>query len=168
MSNLQPFRNNGGQFVEGNPYGFRNGQSGNPGGNYRNTPKLSNAYCKLLALNEDELNAYVPENAAEIIALRVIGEAIVGDVKQLVAAVKEIADRTEGKAVQTRVVEHNGDARMMRECLVFSLILLAKLDGRELTREGAIIELDAEAQKLALVEGEAKRLAEEYMQGEAR
>jgi hypothetical protein len=110
--------------MEGNPYGFRNGQSGNPGGNYRNTPKLSNAYHKLLAFNEDELNAYVPENAAEIIALRVIGEAIIGDVKQLVAAVKKIADRTEGKALQRSVAEVTISVEKEREINITAYCLI--------------------------------------------
>jgi hypothetical protein len=59
--------------------------------------------------------------------------------------------------------ENEHDKRMHHEILVFSLILLAKLDGRELTREGAIIELEAESQKLALVQVEALRLAEQWL-----
>jgi hypothetical protein len=59
--------------------------------------------------------------------------------------------------------ENEHDRRLSREILVFSLILLAKLDGRDLSRESAIIELEAESQKLALVQVEALRLAEQWL-----
>ena len=37
MSDRQPVRNSGGQFVSGHPYAWQPGQSPNPGGNYKHT-----------------------------------------------------------------------------------------------------------------------------------
>lgn len=79
------------------------GQSGNPGGNYKNTPKISNAYNRLLALTLDELRAFKAANVAEEIALKLV-RAAVKDSTSL-QAVKEITDRTEGKAKQNMVIE---------------------------------------------------------------
>ena len=59
------------------------------------------------------------------------------------SALREIADRLEGKAPQTVTVNDN---RSERELLAFSLILLARRDGRASTHEQAVIESETEEQ----------------------
>jgi len=73
------------------------GESPNPGGYPKNTPKVSVAYAKLLALDPAALESFQPSNVAEMIALERIREA--GKRKGLRATV-EITDRIEGKAPQ--------------------------------------------------------------------
>ena len=79
------------------------GQSGNPGGNYKNTPKISNAYDRLLAMTPSEIAEYEPKNVAEEIALRQVQAARRS--ANALQSVKEITDRTEGKAKQNMVIE---------------------------------------------------------------
>jgi hypothetical protein len=69
---------------------FRPGQSGNPGGLPKGTPKVSIALMKLLA--EDASNEFAPKSKAER-----------GDV----AAIRELSDRTEGKSPATLNVNRN-------------------------------------------------------------
>lgn len=86
---------------------FQPGKSGHPGGNHTRSPKVSNALCKLLALNDEQFAAYEPVNKADKLAYKLIKDAETStSIKQLVAAFREIADRTEGKPLQTREVVH--------------------------------------------------------------
>jgi hypothetical protein len=86
---------------------FQAGESGNPGGNYKRTPKISNALARLMSLSDADFNAYEPQNKADKLAHRLLDLAEKSsDLKELVAAFREIADRTEGKPLQTKVVEH--------------------------------------------------------------
>ena len=82
---------------------FKPGQSGNPGGNYKNTPKISNAYNRLLAMPPDEFKKFKPSNMAEEIAFRQMRAASKVDCS--LPAAREITDRTEGKARQNMVIE---------------------------------------------------------------
>src|ERR1044071_4903172 len=82
---------------------FKPGRSGNPGGNYKNTPKISNAYNRLLAMSLEELKAFRASNVAEEIALKQVRAAVGNDAS--LQAVKEITDRTEGRAKQNMVIE---------------------------------------------------------------
>ncbi len=82
------------KFAPGNKIGkqFAPGVSGNPSGRPRLT-KLTEALREQLA----EINPHAPEETiAEAIAQTLIKLAIAGDV----AAIREIADRTEGKPKQ--------------------------------------------------------------------
>lgn len=86
---------------------WRPGESGNPGGNYNHSPKLSNAYAKLMRMDDATYAAYVPQNKAEKVAKKVLDLAEQSEeLTELINALKEIADRTEGKPLQTKVVEH--------------------------------------------------------------
>ena len=88
---------------------FKPGQSGNPGGLPKGTPKMSVAYMKLLALSPDELKSFKPKNVAEEIALKQVRAACKSS--KALASVKEITDRTEGKVPQrVEVKEDNVDA----------------------------------------------------------
>lgn len=80
---------------------FKQGQSGNPGGLPKGTPKVSIALMKLLA--EDASNEFAPKSRAEKIAWALYQKAVGGDV----AAIREISDRTEGKSPATLNVNRN-------------------------------------------------------------
>ena len=103
---------------------WRNGQSGNPAGRPRSAA-LSGVQRRCLA----EVDTTDPEgrNFAEVIADRLIAKAIGGDV----AAAKEIADRTEGKARQAVTLTY--DKREKLERAVRHI-----MDDAQCTREEAV------------------------------
>ena len=74
---------------------FKPGQSGNPGGLPKGTPRVSTSLMKLLRTAPDEV--YEPKNKADKIALQLYDSALKGDTW----ATKEILDRVEGKVSQT-------------------------------------------------------------------
>ncbi len=76
-------------------YRFKPGQSGNPGGRPK-SKLVTQAYQELL----EEVDRKSGKTFAQIIAEKVIREALNNNL----AAVKEITDRTEGKAAQAVVV----------------------------------------------------------------
>jgi hypothetical protein len=80
---------------------YKRGQSGNPGGRPRGVPRLSNCYERLLRMSVEELQQFRPQNTAEAMALRQVSAALYA--WDGLPAVKEITDRTEGKAVQRRI-----------------------------------------------------------------
>src|SRR5437764_7730548 len=80
---------------------YKAGQSGNPGGRQCGIPRLSNCYERLLRMSVEELQQFRPANAAEAMALRQVVAAIYG--VDGLPAVKEITDRTEGRAIQRRI-----------------------------------------------------------------
>ncbi len=80
---------------------FKPGQSGNPGGMPKGTPKVSVALMKLLAGNPGE--HFTPSSRAEQIAWALINKAATGDVQ----AIREVSDRTEGKSPATLNVNKN-------------------------------------------------------------
>ena len=82
---------------------FKPGESGNPGGLPRGTPRLSTAYQKLLGV--DARSRLPVETIADEIAASVIKRAINGDLR----AAQEVADRTEGTATPFLSVP-DGDA----------------------------------------------------------
>src|SRR4030095_6309521 len=84
---------------------FVPGQSGNPGGVKKGTVYVSERYKYLQSLPLEELATFTPKCAADEIALNMVEKAR-ENVKtelfhQVVAVVKEITDRTEGKARQS-------------------------------------------------------------------
>jgi hypothetical protein len=123
---------------------FKPGQSGNPGGLPRGTPKVSVAYQKLLALSSEELANFKPANVAEAIAYRQIGAAIYGP--QPLPSTIEITDRTEGKAQQR--IEHVDVSEAERLLIRVQERFLAQT-GVELSREEAIERLCAIKPELA-------------------
>jgi hypothetical protein len=86
---------------------FKPGQSGNPSGLPKGTPKVSVALMKLLAGNPGE--QFTPRSRAEEIALALLNKAASGDVQ----AIREVSDRTEGKSPATLNV-NKSDARAER------------------------------------------------------
>lgn len=78
---------------------FQPGQSGNVGGVRKGTVFLSEVYKRFLTM--DNLESYVPKNAAEEIGLDLFARARGKNSKEdALAAAKEIADRTEGRPRQ--------------------------------------------------------------------
>lgn len=111
------------------------GQSGNPGGMPKGTPKVSVAYAKLLALDPTELADYQPATVAEDIALARI---VAARGKRGLADTAEITDRTEGKAPQR--IEHANVSDSERMIIRLQERFLART-GIELSREDAIARL---------------------------
>ena len=113
------------------------GQSGNPGGMPKGTPKVSVAYQKLLALSAAELATFEPATVAESIALARIKAA--QTIKGL-PDTAEITDRTEGKAPQTIQVTSNVESeriiiRVQERFLARTGIELSRSDAIERLRE---------------------------------
>jgi hypothetical protein len=78
---------------------FPKGQSGNPGGVAKGTTFISEAYKRLLAMTPAELVTYQPKSGAEQLALEHIRQGI-SDPDKRTQAIREIADRTEGRPKQ--------------------------------------------------------------------
>ena len=78
---------------------FKKGESGNPGGVQKGAVFLSEALKRLMALPLAEFDAYEPKNATEKLALGIIRQGI-NDPDKRITAIKEIADRTEGRPKQ--------------------------------------------------------------------
>ena len=108
---------------------FKKGQSGNPKGRPKSLT-LSEAYRRELA----KIDPADPQQRtfAEILAERTVSKAKSGDV----AALKELADRTEGKAKQT--ITLTLDRREQLERAVTNLIESEAAEGRELARAEAV------------------------------
>lgn len=81
-----------------------NPKNRNPGG-WDKTQSISYQYNRLMRFSPEELIAFKPETVAEKIAMNRVKEAY-----QNLNDVKEITDRTEGKAPQTIDLMNNGDS----------------------------------------------------------
>jgi hypothetical protein len=113
---------------------FKPGQSGNPAGRPKSIT-LSEAYRKQLAMI-DEADPQ-KRTFAEVLAEQMIVKAKTGDV----AALKEVADRVEGKARQT--ITLTTDRREQMERAIDRMMERAASDGHILTREEATAALAA-------------------------
>lgn len=111
-------------FEKGNKYGFKPGQSGNPGGRPKRTRLTDALLAQLAELDKGE------ETTAEAVARALIRQALGGNVQ----AIREIADRTEGKPRQAIDV----NATMM--------------DWRELAEKAGLTEDDVIAEARRLIE----------------
>jgi hypothetical protein len=111
---------------------FQKGQSGNPAGRPKSAI-LSNAIRKKL----NEIDETDPERRtfAEVLAEQLVMKAKTGDVQ----ALKEIADRTEGKARQS--ISLTTDTRERYEHEIETMIEAAESLGEPVTREEAIAAL---------------------------
>jgi len=125
-----------GKFAEGNSFGnrFRPGQSGNPAGRPKSIT-LSEAYRKMLS-QADESD---PERRtrAEVLAEQIYAKAKTGDVQ----ALREIADRVEGKPRQTLAL--SVERREQLEQAIAGIMRDAEAAGEPCTREEAIATLAA-------------------------
>ena len=113
MKNIAEFPQKQGKVGYKNPpkqSQFKPGQSGNPGGLPRGTPKVSIALMKLLAANPDE--EFRPKSRAEKIAWALYQKASNGDV----SAIRELSDRSEGKSPATiNVNKGDGNAERYKQ-----------------------------------------------------
>ena len=125
-------RDGRGQFMSGNPHAFRKGQSGNPAGRPKSIT-LSEAYRRELA----RVDPKDPEGRtyAEVLAEKMRERASSGDV----AALRELADRTEGKPRQP--VSLTVERREQLEAAVEGIMRDAEAAGSPCTREEAIATL---------------------------
>ena len=131
-----------GRFAKGNKLGkrFQPGRSGNPGGNYRRTPKVSHAYARLLAMTPDEIGTFVPASGAEFLALEQFKNALQAAPKDSLGAAREITDRTEGKAKAVVEVKSGGEL----DALIARIQERARVElGIEVTWEEAIEKIRA-------------------------
>ncbi|HET6375877.1 MAG TPA: DUF5681 domain-containing protein [Methylocella sp.] len=110
---------------------FQKGQSGNPGGLPKGTPKVSIGLMKLLATAPGE--KFKPASRAEQLAWAIFSRALSGDVR----AVREIADRTEGKPRQSLDID------------------MQVLDWRELARRNGFDESEVMREAKRLIESAA-------------
>jgi hypothetical protein len=115
---------------------FKPGQSGNPQGRPKSIT-LSEAYRKQLAM-VDESDPQ-KRSFAEVLAETMIKRAKTGDVP----ALKEIADRVEGKAKQT--ITLTTERREQMERAIDRMVERAAADGHTLTRTDATVALAAYA-----------------------
>lgn len=114
---------------------FAPGQSGNPGGNYKRSPKLSNAYARLLALSPAQRKKFKPANIAEELALDMLEIARSGTDQNKLAVVREITDRTEGRAPQRVVVDNTTE---LERLIIRVQERVFAQTGVEITRSEAI------------------------------
>ena len=126
-------RDEQGRFTKGHANGFKPGTSGNPGGTVKGATFLSEAYKRLGAMPLKEFEAYQPKNAIEKIAFETLRQGM-SDPDKRISAVKEIADRTEGKPRQAIDID------------------MAVTDWRELARRHGLSESDVIREARQLIE----------------
>jgi hypothetical protein len=76
---------------------FRRGQSGNPGGLPKGKPKISAALLRFMVMPVEVFLAFEPRTVAEELAKTLMEIALGDNANAALLAIKEIADRTEGK-----------------------------------------------------------------------
>jgi hypothetical protein len=127
---------------------FKRGQSGNPGGTRKGTPKISTALAKLLAMSLEDFDKFKPVNVAEELALELVNQAQSGKPAVTLAAIKEITDRTEGRAPMRVIVD--GTDELERLVIRVRERVLTQT-GVEITREMAVERITAYKPELAEV-----------------
>ena len=100
------------------------GTSGNPGGVKRGTVFPAEAYKRLGAMGLDELLAYAPRNVIETGVKNALLRAAQADDWQAAhAAMKEVADRIEGKAGRKITIEQVPELRTRIATMVTALTM---------------------------------------------
>lgn len=117
------------------PTQFKPGESGNPGGNHKRSPKISNAYARILSMTPDELKKFKPVNVAEELALNQIKNAQTGKPAATLRAVREVTDRTEGRAPQRVMVDNTSE---LERLVIRVQERIFAQTGIEITRERAV------------------------------
>jgi hypothetical protein len=79
---------------------YKPGQCGNPGGMPKGVVYVTSALRRLMKMGPIELSQFQPQNAAEVMAMRLIYSSMYS--LDALPAIKEIIDRTEGKALQRK------------------------------------------------------------------
>jgi hypothetical protein len=86
---------------------FKKGESGNPGGLPKGTPKLGPALVRFLAMPPRIFQNFKPRSVAEELAKKMIELALDGRAGVAIRAFKEIADRTDGKPGFATYLHHS-------------------------------------------------------------
>ncbi len=81
-------------------YQFKPGQSGNPGGMPKGTPRVDAAYRRLLEMTPEELAVWEPRTGAEILAAEQFKRACNPKAKQTLSYAERISDRTDGPIIR--------------------------------------------------------------------
>lgn len=99
-------RDENGRFAIGNKptVGFHTNPERRSDGRWRKEDSVTYQYRRMLAMTDDELEAFIPETQAQKIAKVRVMRAVRDDDSSL-AETKEITDRTEGKARQNIGIE---------------------------------------------------------------
>ena len=99
-------RDENGRFAIGNKptVGFHTNPERRSDGRWRKEDSVTYQYRRMLAMTDDELEAFIPETQAQKIAKVRVMRAVRDDDSSL-AETKEITDRTEGKARQDIGIE---------------------------------------------------------------
>lgn len=99
-------RDENGRFTVGNKpiVGFHTNPERRSDGRWRKEDSVTYQYRRMLAMTDDELEAFIPETQAQKIAKMRIMRAVRDDDSSL-AETKEITNRTEGKARQDIGIE---------------------------------------------------------------
>jgi hypothetical protein len=82
------------------PTQFKPGQSGNPGGSPKGTPRVDVAYKRLLAMTPAELAVWEPRNGAENMAAEQCKRACIPNARQTLNYAERITVRTDGPVVR--------------------------------------------------------------------
>ena len=104
-------RDSKGRFVKGNKYTFPKGKSGNPsGGHWKAEDSIGFQYKKLVKMTADEFESWLENNPEKerTVAQELAYQAIV-EAKEDLSYLKEVTDRTEGRASQSVDVTSGGE-----------------------------------------------------------
>ena len=116
------------------PHRLKSGDEwrGNPGGHPKGAPRVDVCYARLGAMPIDDLRAYEPKHAIEHSVKQAILRACEApDWQAAHAALKELADRLDGKPEQRKVVEHTVNVEVRQAITVRAYFLLFMAIERE-------------------------------------
>jgi hypothetical protein len=137
-------KRSGKPFEKGNQYAFKPGQSGNPGGLPKGTPKVKVALMDLLALEPEKFKTFQPETVAEELAFKQVSRALGWNdtpVKDAINATEKIADRTEGKPVHKQELTGKDGKPLFDESAKVEAAIKLLMERVGCTREVAVKEL---------------------------
>jgi len=103
-------RNKKGQFVARNKYSFPKGKSGNPSGYWNIKDSIGFQYKMLVKMTVDEFKQWIKNNPEKkrTIAQELAYQSVIQARKDL-AYLKEVTDRTEGRASQSIDMTSGGE-----------------------------------------------------------
>jgi hypothetical protein len=127
---------------------FKPGQSGNPGGAPKGTPRVDVAYKRLLAMTPEELAVWEPRNGAEIMAAEQFKRACNPTARQTLNYAERITDRTDGPVI--RKVLREDITQLQAEKARFEAAIDALVQEEGCTRAeaaAAIVSIEASYRK---------------------
>jgi hypothetical protein len=118
---------------------FKPGQSGNPGGMRKGTPRVDATYKRLLERTPEELAVWEPRNGAEILTAEQFKRACNPNAKQTLTYAERITDRTDGPVI--RKVQKEDLTQLQAERQRFEAAIDALVEKRGCTRSDASLAL---------------------------